>query len=41
MDNPSGLEVEVVIYERDKPHWDQLGRDVVCFATQPDWNPDN
>lgn len=41
MDNPSGLEVEIVIYERDKPHWDQLGRDVVCFATQPYWNPDN
>ncbi|WP_420588146.1 GFA family protein [Marivita sp.] len=39
MDNHSGLEVEVVIFERDKPHWDQLGRDVACFSTQPDWHP--
>ncbi len=36
MDDARGLEVEVVIFERDKPHWDQLGEDVVSFATQPD-----
>ncbi len=40
MDEASGLEVEVVIFERDKPHWDQLGPDVVSFATQPDWKPE-
>lgn len=40
MDNASDLDVEVVIFERDKPHWDQLGRDVVSFATQPDWKPE-
>lgn len=40
MDDASSLEVEVVIFERDKPHWDRLGRDVVSFATQPDWEPD-
>lgn len=40
MDDASGLAVEVVIFERDKPHWDQLGQDVVSFATQPDWKPE-
>lgn len=39
-DEASGLEVEVVIFERDKPHWDQLGGNVVCFETQPDWTPE-
>lgn len=41
MDDASGLAVEVVIYERDKPHWDQLGPDVASFVTQPDWTPEN
>lgn len=41
MDDASGLDVEVVIFERDKPHWDQLGQDVVSFATQPDWKPED
>lgn len=41
MDNASGLDVEVVIFERDKPHWDQLGENVVSFAAQPDWKPEN
>ena len=40
MDDASGLNVEVVIFERDKPHWDQLGQDVASFETQPDWKPD-
>ncbi|WP_439148569.1 GFA family protein [Sulfitobacter sp.] len=40
MDDAADLSVEVVIFERDKPHWDALGEDVVCFATQPDWTPD-
>jgi hypothetical protein len=40
MDDASGLDVEVVIFERDKPHWDQLGKEVVSFATQPDWKPE-
>ncbi|WP_324752709.1 GFA family protein [Roseovarius sp. Pro17] len=39
MDDACGLEVEVVIFEREKPHWDQLGQDAVSFATQPDWKP--
>lgn len=41
MDDASGLDIEVVVFEGEKPHWDQLGRDVVSFATQPDWNPDD
>ena len=41
MDNPGGLDIEVVIFERDKPHWDQLGEDVVSFVTQPDWKPES
>lgn len=39
LDDADGLRVEVVIFERDKPHWDQLGEDVARFATQPDWKP--
>jgi len=33
--------VEVVIFERDKPHWDQLGKRALSpFATQLNWKPD-
>jgi hypothetical protein len=39
MDDATGLEVEVVIFARDKPHWDALGPDVASFAGQPDWTP--
>lgn len=39
MDDASGLAIEVVIFKRDKPHWDQLGDGVTAFATQPDWEP--
>ena len=41
MDDASGLDVQVVIFERDKPHWDNLGPDVASFATQPDWKPED
>jgi hypothetical protein len=40
MDDATGLDVQVVIFERDKKHWDQLGQDVMSFATQPDWKPE-
>jgi len=40
MDDAEGLDIEVVIFERDKQHWDQLGKDVISFATQPDWKPE-
>ena len=40
MDDASVLDVEVVIFERDKPHWDQLRENVMSFATQPDWKPE-
>ncbi|MHA6296837.1 GFA family protein [Devosia sp. CAU 1758] len=39
MDDAKGLSVEVVIFERDKQHWDHLQSDVVLFNTQPDWTP--
>ncbi|WP_108810701.1 GFA family protein [Sphingorhabdus sp. Alg231-15] len=39
MDDAVGLDVEVVIFERDRPHWDQIGEDVASFDTQPDWKP--
>lgn len=41
MDDATGLTVQVVIFERDKQHWDQLGPDVMSFTTQPDWKPDS
>jgi len=40
MDDASQLKVEVVIFERDKPHWDELADDTLSFATQPDWKPE-
>ena len=40
MDDTSGLNIEVVIFKRDKPHWDQQVEGVMCFDTQPDWTPE-
>lgn len=37
MNNADDLRVEVVIFDRDKPHWDRLDGDVVMFDKQPDW----
>lgn len=39
MENTDGLQVEGVIFERDKPHWDRLGENVTFVETQPDWRP--
>ena len=39
MDDARGLNVEVVIFEQSRPHWDELAQDVVCYATQPGWTP--
>lgn len=41
MDNTADLEVQVVIFDQEKRHWDQLGADIVTFAGQPDWKPGN
>ncbi|MCJ8324307.1 MAG: GFA family protein [Hyphomicrobiales bacterium] len=41
MEDTSKLNVEVVIFERDKQHWEQFGQEVVAFATQPDWKPED
>ena len=40
MDDATGLDVEVVIFERDKPHWDRLGDEVISFETQSKWKPE-
>ncbi|MEP1934656.1 MAG: GFA family protein [Roseibium sp.] len=40
MDDANELSVEVVIFERQKQMWDQLGEDVISFQTQPDWKPE-
>lgn len=39
MENAQDLRVEVVIFARDKPHWDEQSIDVMSFDTQPDWQP--
>ncbi|WP_368184695.1 GFA family protein [Aestuariibius sp. HNIBRBA575] len=39
MNEPVDLNVQVVIFGRDKPHWDQVDPDVMSFDTQPDWTP--
>lgn len=39
MDDAVGLEIQVVIFERDKQHWEQLSDNVAAFETQPDWKP--
>jgi hypothetical protein len=41
MDNADDLAVQVVIFGRDRPSWDQAGRDAACFETQPGWAPEN
>ncbi|MEP1930690.1 MAG: GFA family protein [Roseibium sp.] len=41
IDDASGLDVEVIISDLDRPHWARLGDEVVSFATQPDWKPEN
>jgi hypothetical protein len=41
MDYATDFEVEVVIFERGKPHWDQIGGHVATYATQPDWKPED
>jgi len=41
MDAAGGLDVEVIIFERDRLGWDQPNADVTSFATQPDWKPDS
>ncbi|WP_209009200.1 GFA family protein [Pseudovibrio japonicus] len=40
MDNADDLEVQVVIFDRDKQHWDVLPETAVIFETQPDWKPE-
>ncbi len=39
MNDATGLDIQVVIFARDKPHWDDLDSNVMSFDTQPDWTP--
>jgi hypothetical protein len=39
MDNAKGVTVQVVIFDRDKQHWDQLDEDVTVFEAQPKFTP--
>ncbi len=41
MDDAAELDIQVVIFTRDRPHWDRLGPEVMTFETQPDWKPDD
>lgn len=40
MNDADGLNVQVVIFEKDKPHWDHLTDEAVVFQAQPDWTPE-
>ncbi len=38
---PIVVDPEVVIFTRNKKHWDMIDENLVSFDTQPDWKPDN
>lgn len=40
MDDAAGLKVEVVVFANAAQHWDALADDVMTFAAQPDWTPE-
>ena len=39
IDNAADLKVQVVVFARDKQHWDAVDEKVISFETQPDWKP--
>ena len=39
MDDANELDVEVVIFDRDRQHWDNIDESVTKFSTQPEWSP--
>ena len=39
MNKSDEFEIQVVVFERDKPHWDHVDADVMSFDTQPEWAP--
>lgn len=39
MDSAERLTVQVVIFDRDKQHWDQLDEDVTVYDAQPKFTP--
>jgi hypothetical protein len=40
-DDSSHFDPEVIIFSRNKKHWDMIDENLVSFDTQPDWKPDN
>ena len=38
-DDSSDFDPEVVIFTRNKKHWDMIDEDLACFDAQPDWKP--
>lgn len=40
IDDARDLCVQVIIFARERKHWDEHGRGVTSFETQPDWIPD-
>jgi len=40
-DDPSAFDPQVVIFARNKMHWDVMDKGLATFETQPDWNPDD
>ena len=40
MIDASDLDVDVVIFARDKPRWYRVTSSVLTFDTQPEWTPD-
>jgi hypothetical protein len=39
MDDAEGFDVQVVIFDRGKQQWTQLGEDVSVYDTQPEFTP--
>jgi hypothetical protein len=39
LDNAQELDVQVVIFDREKQHWDQLGESVSVYEAQPEFTP--
>jgi len=40
-DDSSQFDPQVVIFSRNKQHWDLINENLPRFDTQPDWKPDN
>jgi hypothetical protein len=39
VDDPSGLEPQVVVFAENRQPWDAIDESLPTFATQPNWKP--